>query len=282
MSARPKTAIPDTVNGGALDAALAVQGLHWTPRGSRREILHGVDLSFAEGRFVALLGPNGAGKTTLLRLLLGFLRPSAGQVLLDGRPLVSYSRGEIARALAYLPQQSESRLELPAREIIRMGRYPYLKPFGELSQEDERAVDEAIRRSGAAPLLERSFATLSGGERQRVLCARAMAVESRYILLDEPVANLDLKYQHATLDALRTLSREQGTGLICVMHDVNLAAVYADAVVLLKEGQLFAAGNAREVLRAATLSAAYDWPMQEVCSADGKERFFVGAASGQA
>lgn len=240
------------------------ENLYWHPSRSDKPVLNGLSGEFKRGCFYALLGPNGAGKTSLLRILNGFLQADKGAVLLDERNLRTIRRRDLAAEIAYLPQQSEAKLELPVLEIIKMARYSRLGLFDEMRKEDEAAVQEAVCRCRCEELLEKNFACLSGGERQRVLCARAIAQDSSFIFLDEPVSNLDLKYQHFILHTLRKLSLEKRVGLISVMHDVNLAAQYCDEIYLMKEGQCVRAGTLSEVLRTELLSSVYEWPLEKL------------------
>lgn len=260
------------------DSCISVQNVSWQPQKSKPPILKEVSASFSPGAFTVLLGPNGAGKTSLLRQILGFIRPQSGQILVAGHDIRSYSRRDLAKEIAYLPQSPRSSYELPVSEVIKMARFSYLKPFEQLGPQDIAAVDEAVARSGCEQLFHQIFAQLSGGERQRVLCARAMAQESRFILLDEPVSNLDLKYQHTILAALKNLVQDKGVGIICVMHDINLSQQYADQVVLLEDGQVVAQGPRREILQAERLTQVYGWPLDLVQDGEGNS-FFVSRAT---
>ena len=260
------------------NSRISVQKLRWQPQKSKPPILDDVSASFEPGAFTVLLGPNGAGKTSLLRQILGFIRPQAGEILVAGQDIRTYSRRDLPKEIAYLPQSSRSYYELPVSEVIKMARYSYLKHFEQLGPADYAAVDEAVARSGCANLLAKNFAQLSGGERQRVLCARAIAQESRFILLDEPVSNLDLKYQHTILTALKNLVQDKGVGIICVMHDINLSQQYADQVVLLKDGQVIAQGSREEILQPELLTQVYGWPLDLVQDGEGNS-FFVSRAT---
>ncbi|MDO5015526.1 MAG: ABC transporter ATP-binding protein [Eubacteriales bacterium] len=259
---------------------IVIKDLVWQPRQASRPIINSVSASFTRGVFTAILGPNGAGKTSLMKLLLGFRQPQKGQILLAERPLEGFSRKELARELAYLPQATQSHYDLPVREVVRMARYSRLTLFEQTDAQDEEAITEALRRSGAIDLAEQSFTRLSGGERQRVLCARAIAQESSFIILDEPVSNLDLRYQHTILATLRQLAHDKNVGILCVMHDVNLAKQYADEILLLKQGRTVGQGPTEELLNEALLSEVYDWPLVKVESRSGQESFFVTQAIG--
>lgn len=259
------------------DPFIRVQKLSWQPQKSKAPILDQISANFQPASFTVLLGPNGAGKTSLLRHILAFLKPQSGQILLAGRDIATYNRRDLAKQVAYLPQASRSYYAFPVREVIKMARFSYVKPLGQLGPEDYQAIDEAVERTGCGDLLDKNFAQLSGGERQRVLCARAMAQQSRFILLDEPVSNLDLKYQHTILSALKNLVQDKGVGIICVMHDINLSQQYADRVLLLKAGRVVAEGSREEILQANLLSLVYEWPLDLV--RDQKDQsFFISRA----
>ncbi len=252
--------------------------LSWMVRTSARPIVNNVSGRIKQGEFHVLLGPNGAGKTSLLKLLLAFNKKSRGTINISGKPLEDYSRKELARKLAYLPQISQSYYDLPVREVIAMARYSLLKPFAKLRKEDYDAIDEAIYLSGSTSLAEKNFSHLSGGERQRVLSARAIAQESAFILLDEPVSNLDLKYQHQILATLQNLCRERATGIVCVLHDINLARQYADKAFLMKEGKILAEGPVEETLQASLLTEVYEWPIEEIRGEKSQGSFFISRA----
>lgn len=237
--------------------------LGWRPNPWSPMILKGLSGSFSKGQVTAILGPNGAGKTTLMRLLLGLLKPSEGKIFLDEKPLGQFSRKQLAGMISYLPQQSDNSLELSVLEVIRLSRYARLKMFQELTPADHQAVKEAIQRCGCEPLLEKRFSQLSGGERQRVLCARAIAQEPQFLFLDEPVSHLDLRYQHELLETCRCLCREKGTGVICVLHDMNLTAAYSDFVWLMKKGSLITSGSTEYVLDPDRLSQVFDYPIKK-------------------
>ena len=217
------------------------------------EVLAGVRLEARRGRVLGLLGPNGSGKTTLLRTLYGSLRPTAGRVSLDERPLSTLGPRAISQRLAVVVQENDADSMLTVREMVTLGRLPRLSTFHRTGPADHAAVDAALERVGASHLVRRRFAELSGGERQRVLVARALAQEGEYLLLDEPTNHLDIRYQHEVL----SLVREVASSAVVVLHDLNLAARYCDDLVLLDRGRVAASGSPDEVLEPALLERVY-------------------------
>lgn len=222
-----------------------------------RALLDAVSCHLDSGELVVLLGPNGAGKTSLLRVLLGLERPDDGVATLDGQAVERLHPLERARSLAYLPQQQELAWPLKVRDVVALGRYAYGAAAGALSAEDRRAVDQALSDCELETLAARDATTLSGGEQARMHCARALAVEAPLLLADEPVAALDPLHQHRLMALLRQRAKA-GQGVLVVLHDVALAARYADRLLWLKSGRLLAAGGVDETLSAARLREVYD------------------------
>jgi iron complex transport system ATP-binding protein len=222
-----------------------------------RAVLHDVDLHVAAGEVVGVIGPNGSGKTTLVRLLAGLVPPDAGVVRADGRALATWRRAELARRIAVVPQDVTIEFPFTALEVVLMGRAPYLGPLGFPTTHDLTVARAAMERLDVATLDDRPLDRLSGGERQRVLLARALAQEPDVLLLDEPTTHLDLRHQAGVHDVVRALARERGVGTITVLHDLNLAAMYCDRLVLLAGGRVVAAGAPADVLTERTLTAAY-------------------------
>lgn len=246
----------------------------------RRPVLEGVDLRVSRGELLAVLGPNGSGKTTLLRVLAGTLQAASGTVHLFGRPLERWSRAEIARRVAVLPQS----LDLPAgfsvAEVVAMGRIPHARGAFGAGPDDERAVEIALRDAGASELARRPVTELSGGERQRVLIAMALAQEPALLLLDEPTLHLDLAHQLELVRALQRLRRARHVAVVAVLHDLNLAAAYADRSVLLDGGRLVPAGSATRAIDPHLARRAFGVPIEEAVTADGR-RVLTTVASAQ-
>ena len=222
-----------------------------------RAVLDGVSLTVAAGELVGLVGPNGAGKSTLVRLLAGVEPPHAGRVQLDGRPLGNRSRRELARAIALVPQDPHVEFPFTALEVVLMGRAPYLRGLGFASAVDVSTARAALAALGLVGFDARGLDTLSGGERQRVFLARALVQEPQVLLLDEPTTHLDLRHQSAILDVVRRRVRAQGLAAVAVLHDLNLAAVACDRLVLLAEGRIVADGAAAAVLTADRIARVF-------------------------
>ncbi len=222
-----------------------------------RAVLRGVSFHLTPGEVLGLVGPNGAGKSTLLRLAAGFLRPGAGTVRLFGRPPAEWTPREMARQVALVPQGAYIPPTFTVWESVLLGRTPYLGFLGIPRQADREAARRALEWVGMADLSERLVGELSGGERQRVLLARALAQEPRCLLLDEPTTHLDIHHQVAVLSLIRQMAVECGIAVLVVLHDLNLAATFADRLALLVDGRLMALGDPREVLHKERLAAIY-------------------------
>ncbi len=227
-----------------------------------RVALDGVTLSVPPGTLVGLVGPNGAGKTTLLRLIAGLIRPSAGQVLVEGRHPYATPAPEIARLVAVLPQHPVLPTGVSVREAVSWGRLPHLGRFRRPGAEDRRVVEQALARTDTSALADRDTNSLSGGERQRILIARALAQAPRVLVLDEPTAHLDISHQVEVMLVLQTLARD-GLAIVAALHDLMLAAAYCDRVAILASGQLLAFGPPAQVITDDLVDAAYGAPAGE-------------------
>ena len=218
------------------------------------------DVSFAidEAQIVAIIGPNGSGKTTLLKIINGTLFPNSGQMLIDDKDTLQWSRQEIARKVAIVPQETSVIFPFYAEEIVLMGRFPHLSNYRFEDKKDYRIVHEAMEKTDTLAFATRRFDELSAGERQRVLIARALAQEPKVLLLDESTVFLDLKHQLQFLTLLRQLNTAQQLTVIFVTHDINLAAQNADRIILLYSGEIYAIGKPSEVITAANIKEVYD------------------------
>ncbi|MCS6919834.1 MAG: heme ABC transporter ATP-binding protein [Fimbriimonadales bacterium] len=224
-------------------------------------IVQDASLQVRAGQVVALLGPNGSGKTTLLRTLARTLTPYGGRRTLDGKPYDAYSPTEFARLVAYAPQETPAEMGFTVAELVMMGRYPHQKGFWSASRADWDAVQQAMEQTEIAHLAERTISQLSGGERQRVNLARALAQQARYLLLDEPTTHLDLHHQTRLMQMLREYAQAQGVGALMVLHDLNLAAQYADWIALMDRGRIVAQGAPDDALQPTLLEQVYHTPV---------------------
>ena len=220
-------------------------------------VLHNISLSVKSGEMVGLIGPNGSGKTTLIKLASGVLKPNQGEIRLDGSGLTQLSRKSIARSVAVVPQQFHIPFAFTASEVVALGRIPFLKPFAGGSEVDKQFVSSALELVGISELKERRFDELSGGERQKVILAMALAQQPKLLLLDEPIVHLDIAHQVEILELVRSLNVERGLTVIAAMHDLNLAALYFDRLVLLKEGRVSADGTPAQVLTEEKIQEAF-------------------------
>jgi len=218
--------------------------------------LAGVDLDVDAGEIVLVTGPNGAGKTTLLRAIARLV-PFAGDISLDSRPVEELSRSELARLVAVVPQEPSTPPWMTVGEYVLLGRTPHLGPLAKEGAHDREAAARALGRLDLLPFVQRRLGTLSGGEKQRVVVARALAQEAPIVLLDEPTAALDIGHQQQALDLLDVLRQESGLTLVAAMHDLTLAAQYADRMLLLDGGRVVADGSPVDVLTEAMIAEHY-------------------------
>ncbi len=228
-----------------------------------RPILRDISLTLAPGELLALIGPNGSGKSTLIRALSGVV-PASGRVTLDDLDCSTLTAQARARRIAVLPQAASLPPAFTAFETVLFGRAPHLNFLGQISDRDEEIVREAMERVCVTELSNRLVGELSGGEQQRVLLARALAQQTPVLLLDEPTTHLDLHHQMGLLELIHGLAREKNLIVLAALHDLNLAARFADQVALLVRGEIKARGTAKQVLRSDLISQVYQWPVQVV------------------
>jgi len=237
-------------------------------RGSTTPALDGVSVSVVPGELVAVTGPNGSGKTTLLRGLLGLVPLASGSATVDGTSVADWSRPELARVVGVVTQREETVFPLRVEETVLLGRYARLGPLSPIGRDDRAAVSSALARCDATHLANRRVDELSGGEWQRVRMARALAQEPRALVLDEPTASLDVRHAMELFELIAELA-SGGLAALLVTHELNLAARFADRMLLLDEGRPAALGTPADVLERDRLSAVFRWPVAVSRSGDG-------------
>lgn len=225
-------------------------------------VLADVSLRVKRGEVLGLLGPNGSGKSTLLNLMDGILTPKAGEVRIDGIPIASIHRSQIARQVAMVSQEHHIRFDFSVLQVALMGRYPHLGRLQFEGTKDMEVVRDALRATQCLEFAQRSIHELSGGERQRVLIARALAQEPLVILMDEPTSFLDLKFKREIFRLIERLSTENKLGVVMVSHDIDLVARHCTRVALLKDGSIYGIGEPGEVITAGNVEAVFDCPVR--------------------
>lgn len=235
---------------------LEVSNVSFSYRGAF-EVLRNVDAGFEEGKLYVLVGPNGSGKTTLLNCIAQNLDGYTGEILISGKNIKSMGGRERSRYISYVPQSTNIDFDFTAMEIVLMGRSPYIGFFGNESKDDIEITEECMRKTGVYHLRDKNIKEISGGERQRVLISRALCQNAPIMLLDEPSSSLDIYHELNVMDILKDIVKEKGSTVICVMHDLNTAARYADHLFLMSNGKIVAEGNAKEVFKSENLESVY-------------------------
>lgn len=233
---------------------LEVRDLHTGYSG--REIVHGATFDVQRGEFVCILGANGCGKSTTLKTILGLIEPMSGSIEMDGKSTVRMREPERARLFAYIPQTHTPPFPYAVRDVVMLGRTPYIGRLSLASAQDERVVDEAMERMGVAELALRPYTQLSGGQQQLVLIARALAQQPDLLVMDEPTASLDFGNQQLVLHQMRTLAHD-GTSVLMVTHDPDHATLCADRVVVMENGEVIAQGAPLDVMDTACMRRIY-------------------------
>jgi len=260
----PRTTTPDVVRTATADAPPAppaatarLRAEDLTLAYDERVVAEHLDVTVPDGSFTVVVGPNACGKSTLLRALSRLLRPTRGQVVLDGQAISSYAAKEVARRLGLLPQTSSAPDGITVADLVARGRYPHQRFLRQWSRADEVATEAAMESTGVLDLADRLVDELSGGQRQRVWLALVLAQETDLLLLDEPTTFLDVAHQIEVLDLCRRLHRDGGRTLVAVLHDLNHAARYATHLVAMRDGVVVAQGTPREVITAEQVEAVF-------------------------
>jgi len=221
-----------------------------------KKVLDAITFAADKGRFVGIIGPNGSGKTTLLKTISRVLEPSAGIITLDTIPLDRMKSRDLARSLAVVPQETGTGFDFSVRDVVLMGRYPYIGRFSKETAEDDRICCRAMELTGITHLADHPITEISGGELQRTIIARALAQQPRHLLLDEATSHLDISHQVDILTTIKKLSKE--IAVIGVFHDLNLAAYFCDEIMVIQSGKIVAAGPPEEILTPAMLQSIFD------------------------
>ena len=223
-----------------------------------KNILSDISLNFAENKKISIIGPNGAGKSTLLKILCLLNENFSGQVRLDGKNIRELGRKKIAQVMAILPQEKDAPQDTTVKQLANFGRFPHKKFFGGDSDEDKKAVEWALEVTKLKNFADRQVATLSGGERQRAWLAMTLAQQPKILLLDEPTTYLDIAHQLDVMEIISHVNKNFGMTIISVLHDINHARIYSDEVIVLKGGKIFATGEPKKILTAASIEKIFD------------------------
>lgn len=227
-----------------------------TKRYGSKEVVKDVTVSIEKGKITSFIGPNGAGKSTLLSMVSRLILKDEGEIYIDGQDITKGKSRELAKKISILKQSNHVNLRLTVRELVSFGRFPYSQ--GRLTEDDWKHVDEAIRYMELEDLRDQYLDELSGGQRQRAFIAMVIAQDTEYILLDEPLNNLDMKHSVQIMKILRKLVDEKGKTIILVIHDINFASVYSDYIVALKDGKIVKEGTTEEIINREVLREIYE------------------------
>jgi len=223
-----------------------------------KKIIQQLSMILEQGKFYGIIGPNGSGKSTLLDILIRVRKPASGNMYFNGKPLIDYSKRELSRAVALVPQNFYINFPFTAEEIVMMGRYPHIPRFSQPTAEDIRMVKNIMKETETEKFKNRFISELSGGERQRVVIARALAQDTPFLFLDEATSNLDINHALSLLNLAKAGTETSNKTVISVMQDINLAALFCDEFIFIKEGQVVMSGPARETLKNETLKEVFD------------------------
>ncbi|MDV8114704.1 ABC transporter ATP-binding protein [Paraclostridium bifermentans] len=210
----------------------------------KKEILKDISFEIPKGSFVGIIGPNGSGKSTILKNIYRLYKPDSGQILLDNKNLLNMKDKDCAKEIAVLAQESNSQFDFNVEQIVKMGRYPYKSVFEDYSKKDLDMVTDMLKRVGLEDYVGRSFSKLSGGEKQRTLIARALVQDTEFLILDEPTNHLDIGYQIQLMDLVKSLN----ITTLSAIHDMNMASMYCDYLIVMKDGKIKNCGSVKEVI----------------------------------
>lgn len=233
-----------------------------------KNVVENVSVTIAKGKITSFIGPNGAGKSTLLSIISRLITKDSGEVHIDGKEVSEWNSKDLAKKISILKQSNHVNLRLTIRELVSFGRFPYSQ--GRLNDEDWKYVDEAIEYMGLSSMQHKYLDQLSGGQKQRAYIAMVIAQNTEYILLDEPLNNLDMKHSVQIMKILRRLVNEMGKTIVIVIHDINFASCYSDYIVALKDGKVVKEGSTQDIIDTKVLQDIYDMDMCIECINDNK------------
>lgn len=224
----------------------------------KTSVLKDIDFNVEKGSFISILGPNGSGKTTLLKNICGLLKPESGSITLSNKNLLDFKQKDLAKTVAVVHQTKDVGFNFTVFDTVLMGRFPYIKRFEGETAKDIEITKEAMVSTGLWELKDKDIREISGGEKQRVMIARALVQEPELLILDEPIAHLDIKHQINILELCKKQNREKNITIITSLHDINLAGRYSDYIILLNKGQVIAQDRAEKVLTVENIESVYE------------------------
>ena len=232
-----------------------------------KAVVKGVNLTIKEQQLTAFIGPNGAGKSTVLSMISRLIAKDTGEIYLDHNEVKAWRSKELAKKLSILRQTNTISMQITVKELVEFGRFPYTK--GKLTIHDQQIVKESMEHLGLDALADQTIDTLSGGQLQRAYIAMVLAQDTDYILLDEPLNNLDMNFAVQIMQILKKLVNELGKTIIIVLHDINFAASYADEIIAMKDGELFVQGTTNEIIKKEVLDDLYEMDIR-ICEIEGR------------
>lgn len=222
-----------------------------------KQVLKDIHFSIQQGESLGIIGPNGSGKTSLLELLAGVAQPDAGEVYYRGQNIKHYVRKEFAQSVAVLQQEALPAVDFTVQQVVEMGRYPYQNWLGEEKADVSALIEEILEKMSLTSLADREISHLSGGERQRVALAKIMVQQPSLVMLDEPTTYLDIGHQIQLMDEIRSWQTETNLTVVSVLHDLNLAALYCEQLILMHQGQIVKKGTPEEIIQQDVIEAVY-------------------------
>ncbi|PKN79356.1 MAG: ABC transporter [Candidatus Cloacimonetes bacterium HGW-Cloacimonetes-1] len=241
----------------------------------QKEVITGLSMDLRRSDFSVIIGPNGAGKSTLLYAIMGFITLKCGSIEIEGKDLQQYARRELAKIIAYVPQETIFQFDYSVRDIVLMGRFPILQVMQSYGDEDRASVDRVLSQLGLYELRERYFSQLSGGEKQRVLIARALVQETDYIFLDETLSQLDINHQIEIMQLLREIHFERQKSILLISHNLNLAANYAENMIFIKSGAILGSGTPDEMMTEDMLMRLFEIELQTMINPQTQRRNMI-------